>query len=48
MLFFMNPSLMYAWGALVLWITFILAMPLVEELKPHSYEMGSETTRTSG
>jgi uncharacterized protein YbaR (Trm112 family) len=48
MLFFMNPSLMYAWGALVLWITFILAMPLVEELKPHPYEMGSETTKTSG
>jgi hypothetical protein len=42
MLFSMNPSLLYAWGALILWITFILAMPLVEELRT-SYEISRQT-----
>jgi hypothetical protein len=44
MLFLMNPSLVYAWGALILWITFILAMPLVEELRT-PYDAPKETMK---
>jgi hypothetical protein len=46
MWFFMNPLLIYAWGALVLWITFMFATPLVAELKT-PYEMARETTRVN-